>query len=345
MNDICSLYDINYSEIVSFLEENSIKKVLIQAPDGLKKLVRCILEKAIDNRKHLVYISNSPTYGGCDLAIDEAIKLSADAVIHIGHNKYPHLAFSTNIPILYVPAYFSWRPGIELVDIIVETLNRDRVSSIGLVSTIQHVHSINELSQLLGGKGFSTYIGNPRSPGMEKGQVIGCDYSAIQSIDNEVDAYIVVAGGRFHAIGVALITNKRVYGLDPYSNIVWNAQDYVWKILVKRHYLLAKLRNNGFKSTGLIIGIKPGQYRQHVIEQVAKLSEENSIEYHYIVTNDLNIERLLALDNALALDSYVVTSCPRLPIDDLGEFYKPVLTPGEFFMIFKRNSNVYIYPW
>lgn len=345
MSDICSLYEINYSEIESFLRENNVNKLLIQAPDGLKKLIPCILRNISCMEKYRVFISSSPTYGGCDLAVDEAYKLNVNAILHIGHNKYPYLCFNIDIPVLYIPAYYVWKPSLELVNSIAEKLSEDRVLSIGLISTIQHTRSLIDLSKMLMEKGFNVYIGESKNPGLEKGQVIGCDYSAIHSIDNYVDAYLVIAGGRFHAIGLSLITNKRVYGVDPYSNNIWSVREYAWKIILKRQYLIAKLRNNGFKTTGIVIGTKPGQYRLNIVEQIVKVSDENNIEYYYIVANELNTERLIAIDNALALDTYVVTSCPRLPIDDLGDFYKPVLTPGEYVLIFRKNMASYIYPW
>ncbi|MEM0380104.1 MAG: diphthamide biosynthesis enzyme Dph2 [Desulfurococcaceae archaeon] len=345
MNDICSIYDVEYSVVEGFLRENRVEKILIQAPDGLKKIVPCILNKVIDKNKYRVYVSSSPTYGGCDLALDEAIRLNVDLIIHIGHNEYPYLSIKPNIPVLYIPAYYNWKPGLDLINNIVETLSRENVSSIGLVATIQHIRSINELSHYLEERGFEVHIGKSDNPSLENGQIIGCNYSSASSIDKYVDAYIVLAGGMFHAIGLSLTTSKRVYGIDPYKNVVWNTREFVKKVIAKRMFLVSMLRNSGFRTIGLIIGLKPGQYRPSIIEYLIKLSEENNIEYYVIQTSELNNDRLIAIDNALSLDVYVVTSCPRLPIDDLSDFYKPVLTPGEYVMVLNRACDKYIYPW
>ncbi|MEM1921353.1 MAG: diphthamide synthesis protein, partial [Desulfurococcaceae archaeon] len=130
-----------------------------------------------------------------------------------------------------------------------------------------------------------------------------------------------------------------------YKNVVWNTREFVKKVIAKRMFLVSMLRNSGFRTIGLIIGLKPGQYRPSIIEYLIKLSEENNIEYYVIQTSELNNDRLIAIDNALSLDVYVVTSCPRLPIDDLSDFYKPVLTPGEYVMVLNRACDKYIYPW
>jgi Diphthamide synthase subunit DPH2 len=44
-------------------------------------------------------------------------------------------------------------------------------------------------------------------------------------------------------------------------------------------------------------------------------------------------------------EAFVVTSCPRLPVDDLYEYEKPVLTPGEAFMALQGRLEPYMFPW
>ena len=40
------------------------------------------------------------------------------------------------------------------------------------------------------------------------GQVIGCNYGNVKSIADEVEAFLFVGGGMFHALGIALSTSK-----------------------------------------------------------------------------------------------------------------------------------------
>ncbi len=340
MNSICETYIIDYDSIKYSIEKHSASKILIQAPDGLKPIYRCIVEELGD--KYELYLSDSPSYGGCDIAVDEAEKLGVELIIHVGHNQYPLIKNPINIPIIYVPAYYKWEPDEKIVSKIIENIDMDK--SIGLISTIQHTRTLKKLQDLLNMKGYKTIVGKPSYNVMEPGQILGCEYSAALNISNEVDLYLVVAGGRFHAIGLALITDKNVYGLDPYVGEIWNASREAYKYLAKRLYLISKTRSQGFRNVGLIIGMKPGQYRENIVNYLTRISMEKAIDIRYITSNNMDHDRLVAIDNALDLDIYVITSCPRLPIDDLGDFYKPVFTPGEYIMVLK-GSEKYIYPW
>ncbi len=50
------------------------------------------------------------------------------------------------------------------------------------------------------------------------GQVSGCNYSNAKSIASEVEAFLFVGGGMFHALGIALGTSKPTIIADPYDN-------------------------------------------------------------------------------------------------------------------------------
>ena len=62
-------------------------RVLLQFPEGLKQKA---LEYAVKIEKggDEVFISASPTFGACDLAIDEARSIKADKLIHFGHGEF-----------------------------------------------------------------------------------------------------------------------------------------------------------------------------------------------------------------------------------------------------------------
>jgi len=347
MNSLCATYDIEYDKIRSFVEEHGVRRALIQAPDGLKPLIRCIIKALSDTIPELI-VSGSPTYGACDLALDEARVLGAEAIIHIGHNEYPHLAFVPEIPVLYIPAYYKLSPSISAIEELSSLLRRRGFSSIGLASTIQHVKALNIVEEELKRRGFEVYVGE--SKGLMRGQVLGCNYtSAVQLIDL-VDAYVLLASGAFHALGLALATSKPVILLDPYRDTAIDYTSEAERIFRTRIYVVSRMVNSLVKTIGIIVGSLPGQHRPEIVEQIARAAMDMSIEPFIITSKYLHLENLIAIDNALNLDAYVVTSCPRLPIDDLSSFYKPVLTPGEFLMIHSwRESGEapirYRYPW
>ena len=346
MSTLCNDYVIDYEKIREFVVRNNVKKLLIQAPDGLKPLIPCII-KDLENVD--VFISSSPTYGGCDLALSEARVVDADAIIHIGHNEYPYLAYKPEIPVMYVPAYYKWRPDISLIEEIVSILKSRGINNVGLVASIQHLHVISYLEETLDKYGLKTYVGKPLH-GLFKGQILGCDYSSALQISDQVEGFLVIAGGRFHALGLSLVVEKPVFQIDPYREEVREYIEEKRKILRNRFFIVNKIVNSIIKSIAIILGSLPGQYRLGLAKHISSLAKEMGFKPYSIVSTYLTMERLIAIDNALKADLYVVTSCPRLPLDDLTDFYKPVLTPGEFYMIYryykdKRMPEKYIYPW
>lgn len=346
MNDFlmaCNDYLIDYDSLLNLISEKGFKKILVQAPDGLKPIYDCLrrlLRERFTPKVEVIH-SSSPTYGGCDVAYGEARTVGAELIVHVGHNRYPWIV-EEEIPVHYVPAYYNWVPNHgDLVNLI-DLLKKRGSLKIGLASTIQHVISINRFRRILEEAGFEVYV--PKHALLEEGQILGCYYNHLKELEREVDSYVVISGGLFHPLGLALITNKPVVGFDPYTTRILDASVEAEKVLAKRFYLMAKLRYGGFRRVCVLIGCKPGQHRPSVYRGVGQTLEEKGFEPLYVASCILDRDRLVALDNALKPDVFVVTSCPRLPIDDLDDFYKPVLTPGELHMVLE-GLDTYIYPW
>jgi len=169
-------------------------------------------------------------------------------------------------------------------------------------------------------------------------------------MSSRVDAFIIVAGGAFHALGLGLATGKPIIQLDPYKDSVVDHTSEAVKLLRSRLFKVSSAVYSAVKTVGVVVGTLPGQYRAEIAEYVADLATKAGLEPVFITSKYFKLENLVAVDNALNLDVYVVTSCPRLPIDDLAEFHKPVLTPGEFYMVYHQITHrelplSYRYPW
>ncbi|MEM4696470.1 MAG: diphthamide biosynthesis enzyme Dph2 [Desulfurococcaceae archaeon] len=342
-NSVCNLYLVDYDSLAQLVIREGYRRLLIQAPDGLKPLYSCITSFLTNEVGGFleIYLSSSPTYGACDIAYDEALRTSSEAIIHVGHTRYPWLTRSS-IPVHYIPAFYNWTPNAEDIDLIVKALHEIKAKNIGILASTQHVQSLSKLSEFLTNKGFETIT--PREEGFLDGQVIGCYYKHAERISNKIDAYLVVSGGLFHPLGLALIVDKYVFGYDPYRRTIWNATSYAKKILVKRLYLISRLKYSSIKEICIILGSKPGQFRIDLARRIGEEALMSGFKIHYVVSDKLDFDRMVAIDNALKSNIYVVTSCPRIPIDDLSDFYKPVLTPGEFYMLV-HGVDRYVYPW
>ncbi len=341
MNSICSLYEIDYEQLRRYIADN--KRVLIIAPNGLKKLYKCISDRYPDLLDKVIF-SSSPSYGSCDLPLSEIYTLKPDIIIHIGHSDYPWKSYSLGVRILYVPAYYAKKPSRDELLIIKNTLEKTGISRIAIVATIQHIKIIDRIKEYLQENGFMVEIGEASFNTMAPGQVLGCEYSSLVKVKDKIDAVLVVAGGYFHALGAYLVSGKPVYIYDPYRGVVEDYTREAYRVLAKRYYLVEKIRTGLYRSVGLIIGSTPGQYRPSLIDYLYRRSVEKGFKPYIISSHYLDKDRLTSIDNGFNLDFYVITSCPRLPIDDLSDFYKPVLTPGEYIMVLNNVKN-YVFPW
>jgi 2-(3-amino-3-carboxypropyl)histidine synthase len=178
---------------------------------------------------------------------------------------------------------------------------------------------------------------------VEKGTIFGCWFSDLLETIKKSDGVIVVSGGEFHPLGVGLYLNnsKPIISLDPYTDTFRSFNKLIYRILKERYYKI--LRASEARAWMIIAGVQ-GQFRPAIVEKLKQEIEERGNEYFIARSAYVTRETLGNIDSK-EIDAFIITSCPRLPIDDLHDFYKPVLTPGEAFMIFDNASQRYIYPW
>ncbi|MCS7128283.1 MAG: diphthamide biosynthesis enzyme Dph2 [Sulfolobales archaeon] len=336
------LYDLGFNELREFIEENKPRRLLVQLPDGLKFLALNIVSliKSIDSSIE-VYLSSDPSYGACTLALEDAITVGADALIHFGHIECP-LAIKPSIPVLYIPAYYLGKlPEKSLEKLLEEMhLSKDSVSVV-IVASTQYVKLVEELRKVLENLGCEVIV---PSGGPYPGLVIGCNYSSIPVGSSYI--YVVISSGYFHATGLCLHLgiDARVLLIDVARDELINMSRECRKILAKRMYLVSQLINNPVKRVALIVGQAIGQYRPALVKLLEEKLKEKGIDVVKVVARYLSLNELIALDQGVKADAYVVTSCPRLPIDDLASFHKPVITPGEALMVVSESLK-YLYPW
>lgn len=336
----CDHYGVLLSALGAELKRLNPRRALIHAPDGLKHLYTCV-EDSLRRRLALeeVYFSSSPGYGACDIPLEEAIAVKADVVIHLGHEKYVYLEPASRqdvINVVYMPVFYQRLISEHVLEGLYELLKDIGAKSITLSYTSLEVLIKKQIFEYLAKRGIVVRdAGKP---------VLGCFYNHVLALENAVDAHVVVAGGMFHALGLGLIASKPVVALDPYVDKLWIASHEANKLLRKRLYAIMKAKESPGNRVGLIVGARPGQYRPAIVSYIEKLADIKGYKVYKVSSNYLTLERLYAIDSGLGADFYVVTSCPRLPIDDLSEFHKPVLTPGEFIMLV-TGTEKYIYPW
>lgn len=291
------------SDLIRLLKEKGARRVALQFPEGLKRQSAAIAASLKDAGFEVI-LSGDPCYGACDLALD-TLKF-ADVLVHFGHSPV-----DDQPEIIFEPYRMDFDTAV-----LENALPFMKGNTVILVTTVQHVHLVTEMERFLRSKGISCIIaeGGGRAP--NRGQVLGCSFSAAKAGD--VKEVLFVGTGLFHPTGIALATGAHVIAFDPFTG---SAQEVSGESLMRRRFAVIEKARTA-KSTGIIVSTKSGQQRMDLARRLEKLSPDAVI----VTMREVSADELLNL----GFGCYVNTACPRLAYDDQVRFPVPVLSPQEF---------------
>ncbi len=313
-------FDFEEKRLKQEIANRNSKRVLLQLPEGLKPEAPRLVA-VVEAAGALPIVSADPCYGACDLAVSEAKLLGADLIVHYGHSA---MISDVDVPTIYIEV----KVEISVKEAVLNSLELlESFNKVGLVTTIQHVHQLDEAKTLLEQAGKTVFVGDA---GHVKygGQVLGCDFSNATSVSDDVDAFVFVGGGRFHAIGLALATGKPTIVTDPYEQLAYPVHDQVRRVMMQRWANISEAKTA--KSFGVLVSLKTGQMK---LKEAIGIKQK-LVEHGYTVT-------LLAIKevspNALiqfpTIDAFVNTACPRLSLDDAPNYDKPILSINETLVV------------
>jgi 2-(3-amino-3-carboxypropyl)histidine synthase len=309
-----STFDLEEKRLKEEVRKRKAKRVLIQLPEGLKPY-GFYLASIIEKTGALAIISADPCYGACDLATSEAESLNADLIVHYGHSKMTEEKKTL---------FFEAKAKSSVKDVVKKALPLLKDwKKIGLVTTVQHVHSLTEAREELLKAGKTVAIGDTRLA-KYAGQITGCNLSNAKTIKKEVDAFLFVGGGRFHAVGVALATAKPTIAADPYEKTAFIVEKAVDKILKQRWAQISLAKKA--EKFALLIGLKSGQKKLETAIKVKQKLEKNGKHVILLALREITPEALLQFPD---IEAFVNTACPRVSLDDAPRFNKPVITFNE----------------
>jgi 2-(3-amino-3-carboxypropyl)histidine synthase len=313
-------FDFEEQRIVTEIQRLGAKRVVLQLPQGLKpEAVK--LAKLVEDAGAVAIISSDPCYGACDIALFEAESLGADLVVHFGHSK---MLRDNNAHALYVETHAK----IDIEPALQQALPLlADYKTVGLTTSIQHINALTMVQQFLEAAGKVVLIGDAGQLA-HAGQVIGCNYSNPKAVADQVDAFLFVGGGIFHALGIALGTGKAVIIADPYDSRAFGITDEAQRLLKQRYAIIMAAKDA--KTFGILIGVKPGQkHLDHALK--AKFVAEKTGRTAYLMAGrEITPDALMEFPQ---FDAYVNTACPRISLDSPGKFQKPILTVNEFMVL------------
>ncbi len=313
-------YDFEEQRIKNEIRRLGSKRVLLQMPQGLKPEATKIAQ-VIEAQGATAIISSDPCYGACDIALAEAEALSADLIVHFGHAK---MVKDGKIPAIYVEAHadisvdFAVQQALPLLT---------GYSRLGLTTSIQHIHLLDRAKQLLTTAGKTVFVGDAKQI-PHAGQVIGCNYSNASVVAGDVDAFLFVGGGMFHALGITLGTSKPTVVADPYDNRAYSITNQAQKILKQRYANIQEAQSA--KTVGVLVGLKLGQKHFEDALKTKKLAEKTGRRAFLLAGREITPDALMEFPQ---FDAYVNTACPRISLDAPGKFQKPILTVNEFMVV------------
>jgi len=320
-------FDFEISRIVTTISQRSCTSVLLQFPEGLKRRAVGVASDISRNVPGCnIIISGEPCFGACDVPVT-----SADLIVNFGHLPIPSV--ETQMPVLFIQARSSADPLPAVEKALAHLPER-----IGLVTTAQHIHSLPAIIDFLEKNKKMVRVGKGDGRIFSAGQVLGCNVSAARSIAGEVDAFLFIGSGKFHALAVALATGKVVITADPATEEVGGVEELRAKVLRQRFGAIEMAK--GAQRFGVLLSRKPGQRRETVALGIEKALTAHGKSAVVVEMDNVTEQKL----DAFGLDCWVSTVCPRLAIDDYAMFSKPVITPVELeIALVKRAWEQYVF--
>ncbi len=301
-------FDFDLERVFKIIKDKSCKKVGLQFPEGLKRQAIDIAREIEGKTGARVIISGNPSFGACD--VDTVLAGKVNVLFHFGHAE-----MGSYKNVVFIEA----RSNVDVIPAVKAALPLLKTSRIGVVTTVQHIHKLEEVTKFLKENGKEAIIGKGDSRLGYPGQVIGCNFTAARV---DCEEFLYIGSGFFHPLGVAIATEKSVVAADPDLNQA--VEVLPERFLRKRSGYIAS--SMSAKVFGVIVSTKSGQNRMKLAERLVDSARKHEREAFIIMMDLVTPEQLLAFK----VNACVNTACPRITIDDAERFHVPVLTPQEF---------------
>ncbi len=303
-------YDLDLDKAIDLIRKSGARLVGLQAPEGLKRATASIARRIEEETGAKVLISGDPCFGACD--VDMQLCREVDLMLHLGHAEMG--VGPDNV------IFLEARMKEDLRDVATMAARVLRARRVGITTTIQHVHKLDQVLEVLKEHGIEGLIGPAGGRVKYPGQVLGCSYSTARALD--VEEYLFIGTGQFHPLGIALATGKRVVIADPVTGEV---SEIDTDPMLRRRFG-AISRAGEAKRFAILVSKKPGQRRMVLAQRLKALGEARGLEMFLVYLDNIEPDRLLNL----GAEAAVSTACPRVALDDAAKYRIPILTPPEF---------------
>ena len=291
--------------------------------------------------KHRIIINRDFRFGACDLDINYYLTLKPDLIIHLGHNPFPN----TFDALRRLPFKYYFIPVIDatlsiensLLENIETKLASYRSSKFRIGYSIQYKNAAEKLYRLLVKKGYN--VNYLYAKGLLEGQILGCVNTHFKSqIDGHTIA-LVVSSGLFHALGFALYTGVKTFLIDVFNGVVKD----IGRDVKKFRSLIAWniYRSKNYDKYAVIVVKDSHQPIIGGYNFIVKLLDKFGKVYKmYSVSR---VDEMI-INNLPEDELPIIAGCPRISIDDISRFNRPVLNYEQLQILFGLKEFNEVYP-
>jgi len=308
-------FEFDIERAKSELKKIEAEKIMIQLPDGLRPKV----DRFLKNFDQDTVVWGGSCYGACDLPEDIG---DTDALVHVGHAEIPNL--QVDYPVIYLPGKST--RFHELPEELFEKLK----GKVALYAPIQHIHQLEKAEKILSKKGYETVIGKGDARVKNPGQVLGCNYSV--KVEG-ADSHLYIGTGRFHPLGLSFSLMRDVLIYNPSTGQVDMIDENERDDFLRRRFA-AIVKAEECSKIGLIVSRKKGQSRIEEAKIVQKMGEKKDKK---IIPIEIDEIKKSSIDD-LGIECAVNTACPRIALDDSGNYDTVLLTPDELKIALKEKD-------
>ncbi len=320
---------VDLSEAKKFLKGRNSQTAIVQIPEGLKDKTTWIIDE-LQGTTENIFVKMDPCYGACDLPLNDMKSLNADSIIHIGHG-----AIHKNKDILYITCHYNLsQEEIEKnAERLIKELEKRKINSISLVANAQYSHALPELKKILFHRGINSHIGAGSSRIATQGQVLGCNYTVVESIQPNIEANVYFGDGYFHPQGLVFSTQKPVIVVNPlHGTIEEISEKNRDRFMRKRFAAIAKASEA--KSFGIIVSVKSGQRQKEKAIELKKIIELKGKKAYLLEMDLVNESYMLGVK----VDCLVNTACNRIVLDDAENWKRLIINPTECLIAIGEKS-------
>lgn len=313
------MYDLELERVVSEIKEREARSVLLQLPDGMRPFALELVESIEKSTGTKVFLSADSCYGACDIGLTQANQLGVDLIVHYGHAL---MVKHSEMPVIYVHASIDIDVN-KLIEAVKPRLHEYK--SIGLSTTVQHTHQIQEITDTLNKHGINIVVGKGTGKTPLDAQVLGCSYMTAINIKDQVDAFLYIGGGKFHPSGIVMSTGKLVIIANPYNGEISGIDEKDLMDLAKRRMAAITIARNSNRF-GILVSSKLGQKNLVKALELQEILKGQGKEAALIYMDEIRAEHM---NNYVEPEVFINTACPRIAVDGVNGIIRPILTINE----------------